>query len=64
MAYLGTALDTGQLLLRAVRQDALEKLHLNAIDAANVPEVVDDRPEAELHQAQSLPSEFHPPLQQ
>jgi hypothetical protein len=48
-----------------VRKDALEQLCLDAVDAADVPEVVDDRPDAELHKAQRLLlSEFHPPLQQ
>ena len=53
--YLGEALYAGDLLQRAVRQDALEQFNLDAVDAANVPEVVDDRPDAELHQAQRLP---------
>jgi hypothetical protein len=65
IGYLGTILDAGELLLRAVRKDALEQLRLDAVDAADVPQVVDDRPDAELHQAQRLlVSELHPPLQQ
>lgn len=54
---LGFALDEGELVQRAVRQDALEQIHLDAVDAAHVAEVVDGLPDAELQKAQGLPHE-------
>jgi hypothetical protein len=60
-ADLGAVLDAGELLQRAVRQDALEQLHLDAVDAAHVAEVVDELLDAHVQQAPRLPPGLHPP---
>lgn len=57
--HLCAVLDTGELLQRAVRQDALEQLRLDAVDVAHVAEVVDDLLDAEVHQAPRLPPRLH-----
>jgi len=61
--HLGVLLDFGEMLQRAVRQDALEQIHLDAVDALDVAEVVDGLPDAELQKAHGLPPpELHPSL--